>query len=58
VMEYFVKRVLPVSVISVLGGGYYGIHRFIKYLDNQACSRNVPNDREKIRQKEAGRLLH
>ena len=57
-MEYFVKRVLPVSVISVLGGGYYGIHRFIKYLDNQACSRNVPNDREKIRQKEAGRLLH
>lgn len=40
-MEYFIKRVLPVAVVGVLGGGYYGIHRFMKYMDHQASGRNI-----------------
>lgn len=57
-MEYFVKRVLPVMVVGVSGAGYYGTQKFMKYLDNQACSRNVPTNQEKIRQKEVGRPIY
>ncbi len=45
-MEYFMKRVLPVVAVGIIGGGYYGVQRFMKYLDHQACSRAVHVEKE------------
>lgn len=45
-MEYFVKRVLPIAVVGISGGTWYGFIHFMKYLDKKAGGPSMVSEKE------------